>query len=661
MNISIPHKWLLEHLDTQASPEKIQETLSLCGPSVERIDTIQDDQVYDIEVTTNRVDSASIRGIAREAATILPEFGINAKLKKQDLHNISESLVSLKPIDIDIQNDPTLCKRLMGIVMEVTVKESPQWLKTRLEQVGQRPLNNLIDITNYVMWELGHPTHVFDYDKFVQKKLIVREAKAGEQVITLDKKKYTTVGGEVVFDDGTGTIIDMPGLMGTDNTIVDENTTKVLFFIDSVIAEKIRFASMTHNIRTQAAVLNEKHVDPALGDQAMLRGIELFKQVAEATPLTQIYDNWPVKQDITPIKLSQKQIDTYLGVAIKPDRVQRILESLGCQVDTTDPKIYVVTPPTYRSTDLQIYQDLIEEIARIYGYHNLPSTLMATALPADDYQETFQAEHQIKQALADWGASEVMSYSLVSEELAKQSGYPLEAHVKLSNSLTEDLVYMRQSLVPSHAQIFENNKTQENWTIFEMANTYWQDTGLPKEKLELVISNNDSYKPVKKRVDQLAQLLNLPSYMIKPTEKSIGFIDERVALIEVSDQIVGYIGKTTVDTFSAVIDMTTLLDLSVSHTTYLPISNTSPIIEDMTFELPPETYLGMVLEHIKTTDAIIEAVNIKDIYKQNHTFTIKYADTDKQLTVDDVKPVRNKLQTSLKKSFGANLIGELQD
>ena len=173
MNIYIPHYWLLEHLETEADPQTIASCLSLCGPSVERIETIESEPVYDIEVTTNRVDMMSVKGIAREAAAILPEFGINASQKQTELLNTDH--LDAKNLDLEIINNPQLNHRILAIkIANVTLGSSPQWLQKRLIQVGQRPLNNIVDITNFVMWEVGHPIHAFDYDRLISKKIIVR-------------------------------------------------------------------------------------------------------------------------------------------------------------------------------------------------------------------------------------------------------------------------------------------------------------------------------------------------------------------------------------------------------------------------------------------------------------------------------------------------------
>ncbi len=232
MNILIPDSWLRDYLKTKATPKQIKDCLSLCGPSVERIYTVNGETVYDIEITTNRVDAYSVRGIAREAAVILPQFGIDAKMLSVDSVDLKgREYRKAHPLDISIDNTHGFCGRILAMKLgSVRIGQSPKWMQRRLQLVGQRPINNLIDITNYVMWEIGHPVHAFDYDRLTQKKIIVREAKKGEHAVTLDNIHHTFMGGELIFDDGKGEIIDIPGIMGTANTVVTDGTKNVLLF-----------------------------------------------------------------------------------------------------------------------------------------------------------------------------------------------------------------------------------------------------------------------------------------------------------------------------------------------------------------------------------------------------------------------------------------------
>lgn len=670
MNILIPHHWLLEHLETEADPEKIRESVSLCGPSVERIETIENEPVYDIEVTTNRVDSMSVRGIAREAATILPEFNVDATLKPLSFNRegIVTQFQDQDDLPISIKNNPKLCHRILAVTMSVdTVGPSPEWLQKRLTQVGQRPLNNLIDITNYVMWELGHPIHVFDLDKLTEKKIIVRQAVQGETFVTLDEKKHTTKGGEVVFDDGAGNIIDLPGIMGTANSVVSDSTKNILVWIESVPAKLIRLASMGLAIRTQAAVLNEKNVDPNLGEDAILRAIDLYIQLANGHITSRLYDDYPVKPTINSSELRHDQVKTYLGIEIESEKIVRILTDLGCLVRTDesiDSLTYHITPPSFRAHDLVIPQDYIEEIARIYGYHNLPSQLMPTAIPDVTTNLHHSFEHTLKQRLADWGLHEVYTYSLISKKMAEDSGIKLNDHIRLTNPLNEDLVYLRRSIIPSHNEVFTTNKAHKQLSIFELANVYLPPTdntpALPTESLQLVISSTSEYRTLKGILESLLSILRVEKVSITPvTDKTMyGFNPSSLAEIKSGEVVLGYIGETTYGFYSIQLEFSELLALSQPHPTYIPIPQTAPIIEDMTFTLPDKTPVGPVISLIKEQSEQIDDVQLKDIYNQNYTFSIIYWDKVNQLESEKLEPIRKAIRETLQSNFKATLVGK---
>jgi phenylalanyl-tRNA synthetase beta chain len=535
------------------------------------------------------------------------------------------------------------------------------WLQKRLLQVGQRPLNNAIDITNYVMWEIGHPIHAFDHDRLSQKTIIVREAKKGELVTTLDNKTHTMVGGEVVFDDGTGTIIDLPGIMGTQNTVVTKETRNVLLWIESVDAVKIRQTSMTHAIRSQAAVLNEKNVDPELAIPALLRGIDLYQEIADAEIGSQIIDVYPKKPEIKPILLKQAQLNTYLGIDIKPQKVTRILKDLGCAVEYKD-DLYTVTPPSFRINDLKIYQDVIEEIARIYGYHNLPSKVMDTQIPDNPTDDNFATEHQIKTYLSGWGSQEIYTYSMISEDLATQSTYKLSEHLKIKNPLVDEMTYMRRSLVPSLIQVIEDNQ-KDNLTVFELQNTYQpkNSSKLPDEQMHLCIATNGTYKYLKGLTDALHQKLFIKDIVYNPKQISSEPLEINASgEIVTQNHPIGVIGKVkSKNIYIARYILKDLLKVAHTHPTYIPINNTPPIIEDLTFTLEDKSLVGHIIRDIKKVDPIISKVTQKDVYQQNHTFTIEYRHPEKPLSDQDIAPIRKKVVNTLKTKHQATLVGEI--
>lgn len=664
MNILIPHQWLLEHLKAKVSPQKIQECLSLCGPSIERIDTIQFEPVYDIEVTTNRVDSMSVRGIAREAATILPEFGIPAKLKKIDIPKGFLSKISSQPkLDIKILNDKKLCQQIYAIKMSVgRVGDSPSWLQKRLLQVGQRPLNNLIDITNYVMWEIGHPIHVFDYDRLQEKKIVIRKAVKGETLVTLDNKRHQLHGGEVVFDDSTGTIIDLPGIMGTKNSIVTTHTHNILIWIESVPAPLIRQTSMGLAIRSQAAVLNEKNVDPVLGEDAIHRAIILYTKIAQAQVKSQLFQAYPHPKPPSPIQLSQSRLSTYLGINIPPSRVDKILTALGCEVEVNRQNL-LVTPPSFRTHDLQIPEDLIEEIARIYGYHNLPSTLMSTSIPEVPTNMNYYLEHHLKEILTGWGLQEVYTHSMIDKILANQSGFTLAKHLKLKNPLSADWEYLRRSLIPSHLQVARDNPTTFV-AIFELAFVYHPQTGkLPRHQLTLTVTIQGSYLHLKGILDALMIKLCVANYLVTPHSNSshLPFTTSQIGEIKIEKETIGLIGPINQDQtlFAFELNASILLNYAHTHPKVTAVSQTSPIIEDLTFSFPEKTHIGPVINHIHKTSPLVSRIVLKSIFKSNYTFTLFFQHFRTQLSDQEVAPLRKKIVASLQKNFSAQLIGTL--
>ncbi len=212
MNIRITYNWLLDYLDTNADPYEIQKYLSLCGPSIERVEKVDDDYVFDIEITSNRVDSASVFGIALEAQAILPQFGKKAILRENPLKKYRFDLLpsnqAVAPLKINI-TDAVLCPRFTTIVLDVQVKDSPDLIKKRLQLCNIKSINNVIDISNYLMLSLGQPTHVFDYDKIEKQTMILRRSRKGEQIITLDKKLIVLPGDDIVIEDGARRLIDL--------------------------------------------------------------------------------------------------------------------------------------------------------------------------------------------------------------------------------------------------------------------------------------------------------------------------------------------------------------------------------------------------------------------------------------------------------------------
>ena len=601
MNISIPHSWLKEFLTTDAPPQKIAECLSLCGPSVEQLEKTKDDYVYHLEVTTNRVDMMSVLGIAREAAAILPQFGYKARFKTSGTLPEVDQTGSF-PLEIKVNHQ--LCPRFSAVVINnVTIKPSPPKIKERLEKSGVRSINNVVDISNYLMRAYGQPVHTFDFDK-IKDKMILRLSRKGETLTTLDGKTFTLPGEDIVIEDGSKRLIDLCGIMGGANSAVDANTKKVLLFVQTYSAKHIRRTSMILGQRSEAAQIFEKQPDPEQIMSVLLKGIQLFKQLTGGAQSSKIIDIYPQPDKPKSVTAPLQLIKECLGVEITQPEVDKILKSLGFINNQV---------PSWRAKDINIPEDIVEEVARIYGYHRLPSQIMATAIPTNYPETNFYLEQQIKHWLVGFGLTEIYTNSLIGQN------YP--GQLKIKNALSTDWQYLRNSLIPSHTQTF---------AAFEIANTYHPRPGrLPEERLQLIISGFSDFAKLKGIVDALFAKLHLP--------------------------VSAALTATT-----AVIDLEPVLKRARLYPHYRPVSTYPAIVEDMTFTLPQRTYLGPVIQAIKTVDRLIISVRLYSLFENNFTFRITYQSQTKQLSAAIIAPIRKKIVSNLKTEFKTDLVGELR-
>jgi len=647
MNIKIPHSWLSQYLKTDAAPIKIAEALSLSGPSVEKVENIGNDFVYDIEVTTNRVDMMSVYGIAREASVILPQFGYKAQLKKYD----QKSIISSKHLNLIIVNNPKLCKRVLAVKLEnVNLGKSPDWLTKQLNRVGQRPLNNAIDITNYVMWEIGHPLHVFDYDRITSKKIIIREAKKGEVLITLDGVKVILRGGEVVFDNGQGEIIDLPGIMGTANTVVTPSTKNILLWIESIDPLRIRKASMGLSIRSQAAILNEKQVNPELGLPAILRAVSLFKKITGALVASKLIDIYPNHYQEVKVNTSHDFINDRLGINLEKKKITHILNGLSFSTSWNGNKLKVGVP-SFRSSDIRLAEDIVEEVARIYGYRNLPSELMAGSLPEELTDSPFSFESMLKQIMKGWGGIEVYTSSLVPKNYIEGNA------LVLKNPLGTDSEYLRTSLMPSLINAATQNAgKKDSFHLFEVANIYKpRINNLPEERMNLAgIIVNTNYRQAKGILESFLSEINIKAVYVQ--EDSKHFLPSKHLSIKTNGRILGSFGVLEKDySIYYEFDITKLRKASKIVTKFIPIPKYPAQIEDLTLVLPERTKVGEVINTIDSTNKRVTRVELGDIYEDAYTFRIWYQDPKKTLTDKEVDSIRKEILTKLKKKFGASI------
>lgn len=645
MNVKILDSHLKEYLKTSATPKQIKDMLSLTSASVEKVEKIQDDYIYDIEVTTNRTDLMSVLGIAKEAQASFSQFGKSAKYTPP----VFKTPVPGKEESINIKNNPRIVNRICAVILSVKIGNSPKLIKDRLEASGVRSLNNLVDVTNYVMREIGHPAHVFDFDRLATRTIVVREGSRGEKIKTFDGKEYILPGGDIVADDGEGNIIDLLGIMGLENSVVTNSTKKILFFIDNNDPHRIRKTSMALGIRSEAAVLNEKGVDPEKAYDALLRGIELYHEIADAKVLSPIYDIYPNKIKEKKIIVSPERVAKLLGVKIPENEITNILTKLSFLVSRKNGDLEI-TVPTDRISDIEIEEDITEEVARIYGYHKLPSVLPNTdSTLSARTTDHFYWEERIKNALKYWGFTETYTYSMVSEDLFDGN---IDDAVKIQNPLNEDLVYMRRTLVPSLLKVVNESKTYDELRIFEMSNTYHKKaTGLPSEIMTLagaVRKENVSFYEVKGIVEQLLIDLGIEA-TFKQSKKSEG------ASVYVGKEYIGEVEILDNNLINFELNFNLLATHAKLNRKYKPIAKYPPVVEDLAFKIPQGVATSDMINEIEGISSLISEVSLIDEYGDSKTFHIIYQDPDKNLTTKEVSIIREKIIFSLKEKFGAQV------
>lgn len=658
MDLLIPNNWLKKFLETKATPAEIAKYLSLCGPSIEKTKKTEDgDYVYSIEVTTNRVDTASVLGIAREASAILPRFGIKARFKNYDLgfKNKYKFVKNAKYLDALV--DPKLCPRFTAVLIKnVTIKDSPQEIKSFLEKVNVRPINNIVDVSNYIMHELGQPVHTFDYDKITDHKMILRESKKGESVTTLDGKTFKLTGGDIVIEDGEKRLIDLCGIMGGQNSAIDENSKNVLLFVQNYDQHKIRKTSMGLAQRSEAAVLFEKGLDSELISPAILAAIDLIEKISGGVSEKEIIDIYPNPYKEKKVATTLERLEQIIGIKLIKTDITKYLTDLGFKVIWKANNINV-TVPSFRASDIEIPEDIAEEVARIYGYHNLPCVLMPGELPKQKVNSDFTFEKELKQILRLVGGIEIYSQSLVTKEMAGIGA------LRLKNPLGSDTEYLRTSLKPSLiASVQENSQILSTLHFFEVSNIYLPhqnntkaSINLPKENLILAgIIKNGKYRQNKGTVEYILDQLGI-EYNSELKDGNDYLPNQRIVVYS-NKVLLGEYGNLD-NAFYYEFEIKKLMNAAKTTRKYIEPSKFPPQIEDITFQLPDKTYIGTVINSMKSVSQLINKVELKDIYENNYTFNIEYQDKNKTLTDSEVEEIRNKILIKIKKEFGGQIKG----
>jgi len=473
MKVSL--NWLKEFAEIPVEPGQLKADLTMVGLNVESLAEAGGDWVLDLEVTTNRPDCLSHYGVAREASTYYRKA-----LKRLEVFAKESGARSADEISIQIL-DPDLCARYCGrVIQNVRVKPSPGWLARRLEAVGQRPINNVADITNYVLMELGHPLHAFDLARLRERKIIVRRAFPGEQMRTLDGVDHLLTPENLVIADAQRAVA-LAGVMGGEDSQIFPTTRAVLLEAAWFDPVSIRRTAKAHGMHTEASHRFERGADIEMAPVSIDRAAALMAELAGGEILRGLVDVYPMPRRREDLMLRRTEVRRILGAEIPWEEVERILRSLGFMTDRRGTEGWRVTPPSFR-LDVSREVDLIEEVARQFGYDRLPARLRSVA-PRLERDATRDKEMSVSSLLCSLGYFETIQSSLVDpQEIDRFSDQP---SVILANPLSQDASALRTSAVPSmiHALRWNLDRDQNEVRLFELGKTYSRALGgAPQER-----------------------------------------------------------------------------------------------------------------------------------------------------------------------------------
>ena len=465
---------------------------------------------------THRPDLWGHHGMAREVAAIL---------KRELADPVRLDWLPAGPAAIQIQiDDPVLCPRYSALVFEdVTVKPSPLWLQYRLNAIGLNSINNIVDMTNYVMAELAQPMHAFDADLLKGNTIFVRPAKPGERFRALNEEEYTLDPSNLAIADAGGPI-GLAGVIGGLDSAISGKTRRVVLESANFLASSIRKTSVAIKLRTDASMRFEKAQDPANTVRGLARAIELLQELSPGIRLVGgVADQRQTSAPPAPIELPLDWLQRKLGRSIAASEVRELLESLEFQVSEAKPGVYSVRVPSWRATkDITIKDDLVEEIGRMVGYDSIQpkAPLVPATVPPQNAERKFQ--HEVRNVLADEGFSEVYNYSFLSEETVRAFGFDPAAHVRVTNPIASDQALMRTSLVPGiWKNVTENLKHRDHCRIFEIGlEIHKRASGLPDEIPHVVAAIYDRHSDGVAGVQEIKRAAEclMPEAQVCPAE-----------------------------------------------------------------------------------------------------------------------------------------------
>ncbi|MFW0837898.1 MAG: phenylalanine--tRNA ligase subunit beta [Candidatus Komeilibacteria bacterium] len=595
-----------------------------------------DEFIYDIDnkSITHRPDLWGHYGMAREVAAIT-----GSKLKTLSLDDIKNGSGSKLRVAVE---DEQLCLRYQALVIDnIEIKPSPQWLQDRLAAVGVRAINNIVDITNYVLFDLGQPLHAFDAQKISGDQIVVRRARAKEEIITLDGEKRSLRTEDLVIADADKPIA-IAGVMGGINSEIDDKTSSIVIESANFQSTSVRRTALAHGLRTEASARFEKSLDPQQTDMALRLVIQLIRQCCpEAKIISKVIDINNVKSQPTIIKTSVEWLNSRIGINLSYKKIKEILTALGFAVQAKKNDLQITVPSWRATKDISIPEDIVEEVARIYGYDQIPDTLPAVKLSGVDQDSSSRLKRQLKSIMAqEFGSHEVYNYSWQAKSYLELLGLSAKNCISLRNYLTPEQQYLRPTLLTNLLKnLHDNLRWYDSIDIFEVGRVYRPVVGtwnadsknhqaLPEqpEMLGWLAYNTDGkdlFYNYKGKLEYLGRRLHLDWKLI-PT-KDYNFLRPGAALaIQVADQVIGYFGlladsvrqDLSLSSVAIVVelDFTAMVKYSKRKATYQSLPKYPVVIKDWSVVMQPTVSWQQIYDAILATNPLVREVQVFDRY-----------------------------------------------
>ncbi|NQV12036.1 phenylalanine--tRNA ligase subunit beta [Candidatus Uhrbacteria bacterium] len=446
-----------------------------------------EDTIFDIEMTTNRPDGMAVVGQAREACAAALGDMDDPFTKEPNIPSFNGEDKYVFSVSVDEQD---LCPRYMGLLMDVEVGPSPWWLQKKLILAGAKPINNIVDVTNFVRIELGQPMHAFDFQKLDGGKIVVRSAKNGEKFNALDEKEYDLEDGMLVIADGSKPVA-VGGVMGGLDSGVTSDTKTIVLEAATFEPLSIRGTWRALNLQSDSQALYEKGLSTELAAYGMARAVELLQEIANGKVVSSVKDVRRGEYMNKVFYLRPDKVNKLIGIEIDTDTQIGMLTRLGFAIsDTEEDGVHEVKVPFWRDMDIEADVDLIEEIARLYGYENLPSTIPSGVIPRRDRDHLLDRENEIKDMLSGSGWTEVYANSFIDPEDARRAGVDPALGLTVVNPLANDQALMRPSLIPNMLRTIADNEHRDGVErLFELQRVYLKRDGdLPDERSMLMVA-----------------------------------------------------------------------------------------------------------------------------------------------------------------------------